>query len=95
MPDTVSAVRPGVYENWHQWQRVQHGAGCVASLASELARLGIRRPFLVTTRSLVQHPLLDTVRNAAGVAFVGQFSDAHPHTPVSYTHLTLPTKRIV
>lgn len=81
MPDSVSTVRPGVYENWHQWQRVQHGAGCLVSLASELGRLGIRRPFLVTTRSLVQHPLLDTVRNAAGVAFVGQFSDAHPHTP--------------
>jgi len=70
-----------VYENWHQWQRVQHGDGCLASLATELKRLGIRRPFLMTTRSLLKSELLARVRDACAVEVVGQFSEAQPHTP--------------
>ena len=78
---TTSFVRPAVYENWHQWHRVEHGDGCVASLASELARLGVARPFLITTRSLVHSDLLAKVRDACGVTIVGQFSETQPHTP--------------
>jgi len=38
---------------------VYYGAGCVAAyLDSELERLGARRVFLVTTRSVAAHPAL-------------------------------------
>ena len=73
--DAVMARRPparamsrrarGVYENWHQWRRVEHGDGCVASLAAELKRLGVTRPFLITTRSLVDTALLAKVARRA------------------------------
>ena len=76
-----SPTMRGVYENWHQWQRVQHGDGCLADLASELRRLRIRRPFVMTTRSLAQSDLVELVRDACGVAVVGQFSASVPHTP--------------
>lgn len=75
------AVRPGVYENWHQWHRVQHGDGCLAGLAAELKRLDIQRPFLITTRSLLGTDLLEKVKAACGIEVVGQFSESQPHTP--------------
>jgi alcohol dehydrogenase len=74
-------IRPGVYENGHQWRRVEHGEGCLANLGRELARLRIERPFLVTTRSLVASDLLAQVKASCGVPVVGQFSEAQPHTP--------------
>jgi len=82
-PQTPGApLRPGVYENWHQWRKVEHGAGCLRSLGAEIARLGIQRPFVVTTRSLVREAhLLASVRAAIGVEAVGQFADCQPHTP--------------
>jgi alcohol dehydrogenase class IV len=75
-------LRSGVYENWHQWRKVEHGEGCLRSLGAEIARLGIRRPFVVTTRSLVREAnLLASVHAAMGAESAGQFSDCQPHTP--------------
>lgn len=80
--DLDPPLTPGRYENWHQWHRVEHGKGCVASLAKEMARLGGKRPFLMTTRSLVREgKLLQQVKEALGVPVVGEFSDSEPHTP--------------
>lgn len=80
-PAASAALQPGQYENWHQWHRVQHGDGCLASLASETKRLDIKRPFLITTRSLLPTDLLARVKAACGAEIVGQFSESQPHTP--------------
>ncbi len=75
-------LRPGKFENWHQWRRVEHGKGCLASLPAEMKRLGVKRPFLLTTRSLrSEGALLNKVRDALGVPIVGQFWETTPHTP--------------
>ncbi len=95
-PTTAATVQPGTYENWHQWHRVQHGDGCLADLASELRRLDIKRPFLITTRSLLPTDLLAKVKAACGVEIVGQFSESQPHTPrevvVKATRLALDAR---
>ena len=49
---------------------------------------------------ITAHPLDELVSNsmAAGKAFIDAYQDNHSGDevkPVSYTHLTLPTKRIV
>jgi alcohol dehydrogenase class IV len=75
-------LRPGVFENWHQWHKVTHGVGCLQTLGAELARLRIARPLLITTRSLVaEGRLLASVREAANTAIVAEFSETEPHTP--------------
>jgi len=77
-------IDPGTFEIWHQWRKVSHGAGCASGLAGALRAQGCRRPFLVTTPSLVrQGRLLETVRAAMGVAPVEVFSASVPHTPRS------------
>lgn len=76
------SLGPGIYGGGHQWQRVQHGQGCVAALTAELQRLNIKRPFLVTTGSLVKEGrLLAAVREAAGVSIVGEFCETRAHAP--------------
>ncbi|MGH8851533.1 MAG: iron-containing alcohol dehydrogenase [Casimicrobiaceae bacterium] len=75
-------LSPGVYENWHQWQKVRHGSDCLQYLGAELDRLQITRPLLITTRSLtVQGTLLASVRDAVPAEIVAQFSETEPHTP--------------
>jgi alcohol dehydrogenase class IV len=72
----------GSYEQGHQWNRVEYGAGCVAGLESELRRLGLDRPFLLSTRSVARHPdLLDAVSRGAGDSFVGAFTECRAHVP--------------
>jgi alcohol dehydrogenase class IV len=75
-------VSVGTYEVWHQWQKVQFGDGCLSALSGELARLGVSRVFLVTTRSLKREAaLLTLVRSAIGSALVGEFNESDQHVP--------------
>jgi len=75
-------LRPGTFENWHQWHKVTHGAGCLQMLGAELDRLRITRPLLITTRSLVSEGgLLRSVREATNTAIAAEFSETEPHTP--------------
>jgi maleylacetate reductase len=72
----------GSYEQGHQWNRVEYGAGCVASLESQLRRLGVERPFLLSTRSVARLPeLLDSVRDGGGDRFAGAFTECSAHVP--------------
>jgi alcohol dehydrogenase class IV len=55
--------------------RILFGAGTRASLAEELARLGVRRPLLVTDAGLEASGLVDEVVNAGGIEPVPLFRD--------------------
>jgi alcohol dehydrogenase class IV len=62
---------------------VYYGAGCVAAyLDSELERLGARRVFLVTTRSVAAHPALaPALRRQLGARLVGEYAAISAHAP--------------
>jgi maleylacetate reductase len=61
---------------------IRWGAGSLAELSTELDRLDVDRPFLVTTRSLaVNAELLDRVRIALGRGLAGTWSGIRQHAP--------------
>jgi len=75
-------LRPGVYEVWQQWSRVEHGHGAVQGLEAELERLGIEKALLVTTRSVVrERRVLDQVTEAAGGRVATVFGESDQHVP--------------
>ena len=47
------------------------------------------------TKQVQEAYIVAATRTPVGKAPRGVFRNAHPADPVSYTHLTLPTKRIV
>jgi maleylacetate reductase len=64
---------------------VYWGAGCLAAhLDAELDRLGARRAFVVTTRSVAAHPgLAPALRALLGERWVGQFAAISQHAPAA------------
>jgi maleylacetate reductase len=61
---------------------IRWGAGSVAELGGELDRLGVDRPFLVTTRSLADNAGSSRrLREAAGRELVGAWSAIRQHAP--------------
>lgn len=84
-PPTTWFVRPmhaGSYEVWHQWQRVGYGPGAASLVSEDLDRLGVKRPFLITNRSLVSSVLLGDVMTAIGRPCAGVFAEVIPHCPM-------------
>lgn len=73
-------VEHGVYEQGHQWRRVEYGNGCAARVDGELGRLGIERPFLLSTPSVVRSGLFDRVRAAVRKP-AGEFGECRAHVP--------------
>lgn len=62
---------------------IHWGPGCIGRLLErELQRLGARRAFLVTTRSVANNPaLLEPLQRAFGDRLVGTFSAIRQHAP--------------
>ncbi|HEY7066587.1 MAG TPA: iron-containing alcohol dehydrogenase [Chloroflexota bacterium] len=62
---------------------VHYGPGCVAErLDGELERLGARRAFLVTTRSVAANPALaDALAARLGERLVGRYAEISAHAP--------------
>ncbi|HLH23557.1 MAG TPA: iron-containing alcohol dehydrogenase [Chloroflexota bacterium] len=62
---------------------IHYGPGCVAArLDAELERLGVRRAFLVTTRSVAANPALAGALAARlGARLVGQYGEISAHAP--------------
>lgn len=71
----------GAYEQGHQWRRVRYGADCAAGLTEELVALGVSRPFLLTTGSIVRAGLAERVRQSLGAPPAGEFPDCRAHVP--------------
>jgi alcohol dehydrogenase len=65
-------------------ERVYFGSGSVSKLASELARIGSKRPFLVTGQSIAQKTdLIPRIEHAAKTKLAGVFSEIKQHAPMS------------
>jgi maleylacetate reductase len=62
---------------------IHYGPGCVAArLDAELERLGARRAFLVTTRSVAANPALAAaLAERLGERLVGQYAEISAHAP--------------
>jgi maleylacetate reductase len=79
---SVAAVESGTFTYTNP--RVVHwGPGCVAErLEDELRRLGARRVFLITTRSVAANPALaDALQGRLGERFVGRYAEIGEHAP--------------
>jgi alcohol dehydrogenase class IV len=74
-------AREGSYEQGHQWRRVRYGIDCAAGLADELKALGVTRPFLLTTASIVRSGLAERVRDSLGASPAGEFPGCRAHVP--------------
>ena len=66
-----------------QLERVVFGAGCVARVGEEVARLGVSRALVVTGRTLGASPLLARVTAALGDRCVEVFTGARQHVPAA------------
>jgi maleylacetate reductase len=80
-PTAPRGAGEGAYQQGRQWDRVRYGVDCAAGLADELAALGIERPFLLATASVVRAGLAERVRDSLGVAPVGEFDRCRAHVP--------------
>lgn len=78
-------MEPGSFLYEAAPHRLLVGPGMTARLSDELAALGARRPFLVSTPGQLPKALA----RLAGVAFAGQFGGAALHTPVAVTREAL------
>lgn len=67
--------------------RVVFGAGTLATLRSEVDRLGIKRAFVLATAP--QRGTVEVAGKALGDAFAGEFANAAMHTPVAVTEEAL------
>jgi maleylacetate reductase len=71
----------GAYD-YFPLERVVFGKPLAMALAEEMARLGRRRAFLVTSRSLSRgSDVVSGLRAALGEGFAGLFDEGAPHTP--------------
>jgi alcohol dehydrogenase class IV len=77
----TAELAPGRYQNWHQWQQVIHGHGCLAELPVELDRLARSRAFVVTTPSVATSPVLQQVVAALGPLVAGVFTECRRGAP--------------
>jgi maleylacetate reductase len=80
-PTARLGAAPGAYEQGRQWERVRYGIDSTDGLAEELEALGVERPFLLTTASILRAGLADRVRDALGGAPVGEFPACRAHVP--------------
>jgi alcohol dehydrogenase len=65
-------------------ERVHLGSGCISKLASELYRIGSKRPFLVTGQSIAQKTdLIARIEHATKTTLAGVFSEIKQHAPMS------------
>jgi alcohol dehydrogenase class IV len=70
------------FENWHQPWCVIHGQDALESLPAEIARLGIDRVLLLTSRSFARDgSILGRVRALVGSSLVGEFGHCDQHSP--------------
>ena len=82
MENPISAAA-GVY-TFLPTEKVYYGAGSLSHLPSELGRLGCRRAFIITGRTLAEKtPLIKTVEGLLGVNHVGTFAGIRQHAPES------------
>lgn len=86
--DAPSAAGPGTGLGgaWTLVQPARHvvaGAGSLAGLGGELARLGVRRALVVCGPHVAAGPALRLVADACGDRLAGTFSRCGPNTPVS------------
>jgi alcohol dehydrogenase len=66
-----------------QLERVVFGAGSIARLGDEIARLGVSRAVVVTGQTLAASPLLARVTGALGGRCVDVFAGARQHVPAT------------
>lgn len=65
-------------------EKVIFGAGSLAQLAAEAERLGCRRAFVITGRTLAtQTPLIKKVETLLGARYVGTYANIRQHAPES------------
>jgi alcohol dehydrogenase len=65
-------------------ERVHFGPGSISKLASELYRIGSKRPFIVTGQSIAQETdLIARIEQAAKTKLAGVFSEIKQHAPMS------------
>lgn len=63
--------------------KVVYGAGTLRALPAEVKRLGVRRAFIVTTRSLAaKSPVVDEARALLGDLCAGVFTETIQHVPL-------------
>ncbi|WP_149536476.1 iron-containing alcohol dehydrogenase family protein [Siccirubricoccus phaeus] len=62
--------------------RLFQGAGCLAHLGRELARLGSHRAVIVCGSSVSSGPLVELAREALGPRFAGIYAGVRPHSPL-------------
>lgn len=67
--------------NFTRLETVVWGPGKIELLSRELSRRGAKRAVIVTTKTLGRSKLLDKVKNAAGDALAGVFSETAQHVP--------------
>ena len=90
----------------HYLTQIQFDFGAVSLLPDECARIGIRRPLVVTDRGVVAAgvaeqalaPIAGKLQHALFDETPGNPTEAavlKALAPVSYTHLTLPTSDLV
>ncbi len=83
----MSAIDSGVVSGEYTYlpiERVYFGSGSISKLASELDRIGSKRPFLVTGQSIAQKTdLIARLEHAAGTKLAGIFSEIKQHAPMS------------
>jgi alcohol dehydrogenase len=76
-------------------ERVHFGSRSISKLASELDRIGSKRPFLVTGQSIAQKTdLIARIEQAAKTKLAGVFSEIKQHAPMSgITRAATPVRR--
>ncbi len=67
--------------NMTRLENVIYGPGKVSVLARELAKRNASRAIIVTGKTLAKSKLLDKVKDAAGSALAGVFSETSQHVP--------------
>ena len=77
----------GVFD-FPKLERVVHGPGTLSQVADEIDRLGGRRAFVVTSRSIAgKTDFLDRLQDGLGNRFVGSYREMPAHTPQDHVLL--------
>ena len=83
----MSASNNGVVSREYNYvpiERVHFGSGSISKLRNELDRIGSRRPFIVTGKTIAQKTdLITRIELAAGRKPAGVFSEIRQHAPAS------------
>jgi maleylacetate reductase len=80
MDNSISAA-PGEY-TFLPTEKVFYGAGSLTHLPAEMERLGCRRAFIITGRSLAeQTPLIKSIEGLLGKHHIGTYAGIRQHAP--------------